>query len=111
MLWSFARTPLTLAITGILWLAPISAWTIATSAWSKDLFPEDKRGQFGGYVILFSVALTMVPGPLLGSWLSTTYGISTVLDGKAGFIPTQLIFQAGAIATLLAAIPIAMILK
>ncbi len=109
MLWSFARTPLMLAITGILWLAPISAWTIATSAWSKDLFPEDKRGQFGGYVILFSVALTMVPGPLLGSWLSTTYGIPTVLDGKAGFIPTQLIFQAGAIATLLAVIPITMI--
>ncbi len=109
MLWSFARTPLMLALTGILWLAPISAWTIATSAWSKDLFPEEKRGQFGGYVILFSVALTMVPGPILGSWLSTTYGIPTVLDGKAGFIPTQLIFQAGAIATLLAIIPIAMI--
>jgi MFS family permease len=109
LFWSFARSNVWLVITGILWLAPISAWTISTSAWSKDLFPEEKRGQFGGYVILFSVLLTMVPGPLIGSWLATAYGIPTVLDGQAGFIPTQLVFQAGGIATLLAAIPIFMI--
>lgn len=104
--FSFARSFLPLVMTGILWLAPISAWTIAVSAWSKDLFPEDKRGQFGGYVILFSVAFTMVPGPLIGSWLTVNYGIPTVLDGKAGFIPTSLIFQVAGIATLLALIPI-----
>ncbi len=104
--FSLARTVPVLILTGILWLAPISAWTIAVGAWSKDLFPEDKRGQFGGYVILFSVALTMVPGPLLGSWLITTFGIPTIIDGKAGFIPTSLIFQAGGIATLLAALPL-----
>jgi len=104
--FSLARSTPALILTGILWLAPISAWTIATGSWSKDLFPEDKRGQFGGYVILFSVALTMVPGPLLGSWLITHYGISAVIDGKAGFIPTSLIFQAAGVATLLAAIPL-----
>jgi MFS family permease len=95
-----------LVIAGILWLAPISAWTIATSAWTKDLFPTDKRGQFGGFVILFSVALTMIPGPLLGSWLTTTYGIHTVIDGQEAFIPTALIFQVSAAATLLASIPL-----
>jgi len=109
--FSVSRSFLSLVITGILWLAPISAWTIAVSAWSKDLFPEDKRGQFGGYVILFSVALTMVPGPLIGSWLTTTYGIHTVLDGKEAYIPTSIIFQVAAIATLLAAIPIVVIIR
>jgi MFS family permease len=104
--FSFARGMLPLIIGGILFLAPISAWTIAVGAWSKDLFPEEKRGQFAGYVILFSVAFTMIPGPLLGSWLSTTYGIQAVIDGQQGFIPTPLIFQAGAIATLAAAIPL-----
>jgi MFS family permease len=104
--FSLAHSVIGLMLTGILWLAPISAWTISTSAWSKDLFPEDKRGQFGGYLILFSVALTMVPGPLLGSWLTTTYGIHTILDGKEAFIPSSLIFQVGGMATLLAAIPI-----
>ena len=108
-LFSLARSTGALIITGILWLAPISAWTIATSAWTKDLFPDDKRGQFGGYVIMFSVAFTMVPGPLIGSWLTTEYGIHTVLDGKEAFIPTSLIFQAAAIATLLTIIPILLI--
>jgi MFS family permease len=109
--FSLARTNLGLILTGILWLAPISAWTIATSAWTKDLFPEDKRGQFGGFVIMFSVAFTMVPGPLLGSWLTTAYGIHTTLNGQEAFIPTGLIFQAAAAATLLAIIPILMIGK
>jgi MFS family permease len=107
--FSLAHSTIALILTGILWLAPISAWTIATSAWTKDLFPEDKRGQFGGYVIMFSVAFTMVPGPLLGSWLTTTYGIHTVLDGLEAYIPTPIIFQAAAVATLLALIPIFMI--
>ena len=82
------------------------AWTIAVGAWSKDLFPAEKRGQFAGYVILFSVAFTMIPGPLLGSWLSTTFGIQAIIDGQQGYIPTPIIFQAGAIATLAAAIPL-----
>ncbi len=105
-LFSLARSYALLAVTGVLWLAPLTAWTIATGAWSKDLFPEEKRGQFAGYVIFFSVALTMVPGPLIGSWLSTRYGIPTVLDGRPGFIPTPLIFQAAAFATLAAALPL-----
>ena len=109
ILFSLARSTVGLIITGILWLAPISGWTIATSSWSKDLFPEDKRGQFGGYIILFSVALTMIPGPLLGSWLITNYGIQGIIDGKAGFIPTSLIFQVAGFATLFAAIPLLMI--
>jgi MFS family permease len=105
-LFSLARSLPMLAITAILWLAPITAWTISIGAWSKDLFPEDKRGQFAGYVILFSVAFTMVPGPLLGGWLATRFGIPTVLDGRAGFIPTPIIFQAAAAATVLAILPL-----
>ena len=105
-LFSMARSLPMLAITAILWLAPITAWTISIGAWSKDLFPEDKRGQFAGYVILFSVAFTMVPGPLLGGWLSTQFGIPTVIDGRAGFIPTPIIFQVAAAATVLAIVPL-----
>jgi MFS family permease len=107
--FSLARSNLALVLTGILWLAPISAWTIATSAWTKDLFPQDKRGQFGGYVIMFSVLFTMIPGPLLGSWLITNYGIHTVLNGLEAFIPTPIIFQVAGIATLLASIPLFLI--
>lgn len=104
--FSLARSEVTLTLTGILWLGAGTAWGIATNAWSKDLFPEEKRGQFAGYVILFTVAFTMIPGPLVGGWLATHYGIPTVLNGKPGFIPTPLIFQAAAAATILAALPL-----
>jgi MFS family permease len=109
--FSFSKSIFALILTGILWLAPISAWTIATGAWSKDLYPEDKRGQFAGYLILFSVAFTMTIGPLVGSWLTTTFGVQAIINGQNGFIPPALIFQVGGVATLLAAIPIFMMKK
>jgi predicted MFS family arabinose efflux permease len=109
--FSFAHNTLTLIITGILWLWPISAWTIAVGAWTKDMFPEDKRGQFGGYVILFSVALTMTIGPMVGSWLISTFGIHEMIDGQMGYIPIPLIFQVAGFATLLASIPLLLVGK
>ncbi len=109
ILFSLTSNLVFMTITGILWLAGMSAWMISTGAWTKDLYPEDKRGQFAGYFILFTVAFTMVPGPLIGSWLGTHFGIPTVIDGQAGFIPTPLIFQAAGLATLAAAIPLAFV--
>jgi len=109
LLFSLTKDILPLVITGTLWLAGMSAWMISTGAWTKDLYPEEKRGQFHGYFILFTVAFTMVPGPLLGGWLSSTYGIPTVINGQAGFIPTPLIFQVAGIATLVAALPMLLI--
>jgi MFS family permease len=105
-LFSLASTFPVLVITGILWLAPLTAWTIASQTWSKDLFPEDKRGQFAGYYLLFWVAIPMVLGPLTGGWLSTRFGIPTVINGMPGFIPTPLLFQVAGLGTLLAALPL-----
>ncbi len=104
--FSLSKSLFALVLTGIFWLAPLSAWTIATGAWSKDLYPEDKRGQFAGYLILFSVAFTMTIGPMVGSWLTTTFGVQAIINDQNGFIPPALIFQVGGLATLLAAIPI-----
>jgi len=98
-----------LLITGILWLAPNAAWTIAALTWSKDLFPDESRGLFAGYYVLFMVAFTMIPGPLIGGWLGSRFGLPVVLDGQAGFVPTPLIFQVAAAFTLLAVIPLLLI--
>ncbi len=106
ILFSLSHSLVFLVITGILWLMPLTAWTIATSTWSKDLFPEDKRGQFAGYYLFFWVMLPMILGPLTGGWLGTEFGIPTVIGGQAGFIPTPLLFQVAGVATLLAAIPL-----
>jgi MFS family permease len=100
------KTVVPLALTGIVWLAGMSAWMISTGAWTKDLYPQDKRGQFAGYFILFTVALAMVPGPLIGGWLGTHFGIPAVIEGQAGFIPTPLIFQVAGVATLVSTIPL-----
>ena len=64
ILFSLTKSLVPLIITGILWIAPFTAWTIATSTWSKDLFPEDKRGQFAGFYLFFWVMLPMILGPL-----------------------------------------------
>jgi MFS family permease len=106
LLFSFTKSFAALLASGILWVMPMAAWSIATTAWEKDLFPEEKRGQFQGWEILFRVTIAMTLGPLLGGWLATRYGIPTVLDGKPGFIPTPLLFQVAAGGTLLAAIPL-----
>ncbi|MBN1889884.1 MAG: MFS transporter [Thermoflexales bacterium] len=106
LLFSLARERLSLIITGLLWIAPLTAWLITTSTWSKDLFPEDKRGQFAGYYLFFWVMLPMVVGPLTGGWLSTRYGIPIELNGQAGYVPTPLLFQVAGVATLLAAFPL-----
>jgi MFS family permease len=106
ILFSFTRSIAPLALTGILWLAGMSAWMISTGAWTKDLYPEEKRGQFAGYTILFTVAFTMVPGPLIGGKLASLYGIPTVIDGQAGVIPTPILFQVAGLATLVALIPL-----
>jgi MFS family permease len=106
LVFSLSRTLFPLILTGILWLMPMTAWTIATGTWSKDLFPEDKRGQFAGYYLFFWVMLPMILGPLTGGWLGTHYGIPTVVNGQAGFIPTPIIFQVAGVVTSLAAIPL-----
>jgi MFS family permease len=106
ILFSLTHSLVLLIVTGILWLAPLTAWTIATSTWSKDLFPEDKRGQFAGFYLFFWVMIPMILGPLTGGWLGATYGIQTVIDGQTAYVPTPLLFQVAGVATLLAAIPL-----
>lgn len=111
LLFSLAKDLIPLILAGIVWLGAYTAWTVTTGAWTKDLYPEEKRGQFAGYFVLFNVAFTMIPGSLLGGWLSTAYGLPTVIDGKAGMTPTPLIFQVAAGLVLLTLIPLLIIRK
>lgn len=106
LLFSFTKGFAGLLASGILWVMPMAAWSIATTAWEKDLFPEEKRGQFQGWDILFRVTIAMTLGPLLGGWIASRWGIPTVLDGKSGFIPTPILFRVAAAGTLLAALPL-----
>lgn len=100
-----------LAVSGFLWQAFAMAASIAAVAWLKDLLPEQNRGKFLGIRMIFWIAIPMVVGPWIGSQLIQAYGIPTVLNGQAGFIPVPVIFQVGSLIALLALIPLFFIRK
>jgi MFS family permease len=100
-----------LALSGLLWQAFAVAGSVASVAWLKDLLPEKNRGKFLGIRMIFWILIPMVIGPWIGSTLIQTYGIPTVLNGEAGFIPVPIIFQVGSAIALLSLIPLFFIRK
>jgi MFS family permease len=96
-----------LAVSGLLWQAFALAGSIASVAWLKDMLPEKERGKFLGIRMIFWIAIPMVLGPWIGSSLIQAYGIPTVSNGEAGFIPVPVIFQVGSAIALLALFPLA----
>ena len=111
ILLSLVKTLPLLALTGLLWQAFAVAGSIASVAWLKDLLPEQNRGKFLGIRMIFWIAIPMVIGPWIGSTLIQNYGIPTVTNGQAGFIPVPIIFQVGSLIALLSLIPLAVINK
>jgi MFS family permease len=109
ILLSLVRSLPLLALTGLLWQAFSVASSIASVAWLKDLLPEQNRGKFLGIRMIFWIAIPMVVGPWLGSTLIQNFGIPTVTNGQAGFVPVPIIFQVGSVISLLALIPLAFI--
>ncbi len=105
-LFSQSRDIVWLAVFGALWIGAQTAFATATGAWSKDLYPADKRGQFSGYMTMFTVAFAMIPGPLIGGLIARTWGIRSVIDGKDAVIPTGAIFIATSVLILLSLIPL-----
>ena len=95
-----------LSLTGLLWQAFSVAMGIASVAWLKDLLPEQNRGKFLGIRMIFWIAIPMVIGPWIGSALIQNFGIPTISNGQAGFVPPPIIFQVGSVISLLALIPL-----
>jgi MFS family permease len=106
--FAFVRSLPLLGVISVLWIGAQTLWMIATGAWSKDYYPDDRRGEFSGYMTLFLVAFTMIPGPLIGSAVIERYGIRAVIDGKDGIIPTPEIFMVASVMILLPLIPVLM---
>jgi MFS family permease len=111
LLFSVSRSFYQVAATAIVLYFGIILLTLSTSAWIKNLMPEESRGQFEGVRMIFNVALPMIIGPAIGSALITHFGIATVSNGEAGFIPTPIIFQVAGVLSVTSIIPILMIVK
>jgi MFS family permease len=76
------------------------------TVWSKQLYPEDSRGQFEGIRILFFVLIPMIIAPLLANPIIKRSGEYVDENGFTAYLPTHTLFIAGAILVLLTLLPL-----
>lgn len=106
ILFSFSRSFYPIVTTASILYVGLITLTLSTSAWIKNLMPEGSRGQFEGVRMIFNVAIPMIIGPAIGSFLITNYGIPTVSNGESGFIPTPIVFQVAGVLSVTSFIPL-----
>lgn len=111
ILFSISREIYQIIVTGSLIYIGFVVLLLSIGAWIKNLMPEDSRGQFEGVRMIFNVAIPMIIGPALGSYLISNYGIPTIINGEAGFVPTPIVFQAAGILCITSIIPLIIILR
>ncbi|MEC0372581.1 MFS transporter [Paenibacillus chibensis] len=76
------------------------------TAWFKNLYPEDQRGQFEGIKQVFGVCIPMVIGPLISYYIIQYGGIRMEIDGIMGTVPTPSLFLFAALITLFTFLPL-----
>lgn len=77
------------------------------TVWSKQLYPEESRGQFEGIRILFFVLIPMIVAPLISNPIIKKSGKFVDENGFTEYLPTHTLFIVGAVLVLLTLIPIA----
>ena len=76
------------------------------TAWMKNLYPEDQRGQFEGIKQVFFVALPMVFGPMIAAPVINAWGVKAVVNDVAGVVPGPSLFLVSAAVTAFAILPL-----
>jgi len=76
------------------------------TAWFKNLYPEDQRGQFEGVKQIFFVCIPMIIGPAISNVVITKFGVAGVVNGEAGMIPNEILFVVAAALTLITFLPL-----
>lgn len=76
------------------------------TAWIKNLYPEDQRGQFEGVKQVFFVCVPMVFGPAIATPVINAFGIEKVVNGVAGMVPGNSLFLISGVVTALALVPL-----
>ncbi len=76
------------------------------TAWVKNLYPEQQRGQFEGIRMVFAVCLPMVIGPMISGFVIRRFGVHMVIDGVSGMVPTEMLFLVSAMVTILTLLPL-----
>ncbi|MBQ9643616.1 MAG: MFS transporter [Lachnospiraceae bacterium] len=76
------------------------------TVWSKQLYPEDARGQFEGIRILFFVLIPMVAAPLISNPIIKRSGEFVDENGFTAYLPTNTLFLVSGFLVLLTFIPL-----
>lgn len=76
------------------------------TAWYKNLYPEEQRGQFEGIKQVFYVCIPMIIGPTISNIVITYFGIKGVVNGVVGMIPNEILFAVSAVLTLITFLPL-----
>lgn len=77
-----------------------------TSVWMKQLFPEESKGQFEGFRIVFFVLIPWVVSPFIANPIIKNNGKITDADGMEAFLPTHVLFLISTALILLTFIPL-----
>lgn len=111
LLFSLGTNFILLGLLKIVVASAITGVMLTATVQTKNLIPENLRGQFEGVRMIFLVLIPMVVGPQIGSFIISRYGIPTVVNGVQGFIPTPILYQVTALVGLLAYVAFYFVIK
>lgn len=76
------------------------------TAWFKNLYPEEQRGQFEGMKQIFFVCIPMIVGPFISSIVINKWGVEKTVNGELGMVPNEMLIIISALLTLFTYLPL-----
>ncbi len=76
------------------------------SVWMKQLFPEDSKGQFEGFRIIFFVLIPWIVSPFIANPIIKQNGEIVDSNGLTAFLPTNVLFLISTLLILATFIPL-----
>lgn len=77
-----------------------------TSVWMKQLFPEEAKGQFEGFRIVFFVLIPWIVSPFIANPIIKNNGEILDSNGLVAYLPTHILFLVSTLLILLTFVPL-----
>ena len=77
-----------------------------TSVWMKQLFPDDSKGQFEGFRIIFFVLIPWILSPFIANPIIKNNGEILDSNGLTAYLPTNVLFLVSTALILLTFVPL-----
>ena len=77
-----------------------------TSVWMKQLFPEDSKGQFEGFRIIFFVLIPWIVSPFIANPIIKNNGEILDSNGLTAYLPTHVLFLVSTLLILATFVPL-----